>query len=316
MEYINGNEDRRHFIIAKQGRDIYIREVEAGSCSFTLTREEAWKRAQTLRVADRPKAKVKGSRLIFTDLTMNQTEVAWPEAKEENSPSGVDITEDSCDTTPMTNSTIPTHVLARMGAEQISGMEMDRDTGKFDRPLNRPTPAAAPVASKPTDKQVALFNKLCTEIQGQPYTAGFGANVDRKAASAAIDAAIKLAKESKPAFKDQPNLTPTPQVDVPAGRYAVTDNEGTLRFFKLDRPTEGRWAGYTFLKMMASDETYPVRDRAKRDRIIAKIAQDPQEAMLTYGREIGACGHCGRTLTDEQSRAAGIGPVCAGNLGW
>lgn len=34
------------------------------------------------------------------------------------------------------------------------------------------------------------------------------------------------------------------------------------------------------------------------------------EAMLRYGRLIGACGHCGRTLTNQESRDAGIGPVC------
>jgi uncharacterized protein DUF6011 len=33
--------------------------------------------------------------------------------------------------------------------------------------------------------------------------------------------------------------------------------------------------------------------------------------MVRYGQELGECGHCGRTLTDEASRAAGIGPVCA-----
>jgi len=29
-----------------------------------------------------------------------------------------------------------------------------------------------------------------------------------------------------------------------------------------------------------------------------------------YGTELGECGVCGRTLTDEKSRAYGIGPVC------
>lgn len=276
MEYINGNDDRRHFIVAKQGRDVFVREVEKGSCSFTLTREQAWTRAQSLRVFENCKKKTIGSRLIFTALDMTQTDLPWPEAKEENSDSGVDIMEDTCNTTPM------------------------------------PSTTANFVA--PTEKQIALFNKLCTELQDAPYTAGFAATVDRKAASAAIDAAIKATQEAKRA-QTQP-IQPLVAPDVPAGRYAVTDNEGTLRFFKLDRPTEGRWAGYTFLKMMASDEAYPVRDRTKRDRILSKIAQDPREAMLTYGREIGACGHCGRTLTDENSRNAGIGPVCAGRMGW
>lgn len=34
------------------------------------------------------------------------------------------------------------------------------------------------------------------------------------------------------------------------------------------------------------------------------------------GRELGHCGVCGRTLTDEESRARGIGPICAENNGW
>ncbi len=35
------------------------------------------------------------------------------------------------------------------------------------------------------------------------------------------------------------------------------------------------------------------------------------DAMVRYGREIGSCGHCGRTLTKKSSRDAGIGPKCA-----
>lgn len=46
------------------------------------------------------------------------------------------------------------------------------------------------------------------------------------------------------------------------------------------------------------------------------IAADPKAAMLRYGRELGECGHCGRTLTNDESRARGIGPVCARGKGW
>ncbi len=41
------------------------------------------------------------------------------------------------------------------------------------------------------------------------------------------------------------------------------------------------------------------------------IAKDPDEAMLNFGRKIGRCGHCGRVLTNQASREAGIGPVCS-----
>lgn len=103
--------------------------------------------------------------------------------------------------------------------------------------------------------------------------------------------------------------------DVPAGRYAI-EVEGKLAFFKVDVPgPDSRWHGWVFVKQVAGDEQYPVKG-ARRATVLAGIAADPREAMLRYGREIGSCGHCGRTLTDEASREAGIGPVCAGKVGF
>lgn len=103
--------------------------------------------------------------------------------------------------------------------------------------------------------------------------------------------------------------------DVPAGRYAI-EEDGVLKFFRVDRPTEGHWAGWVFLKIQASDDLHRVRDRDRCERIYKAIAHDPRAASIRYGREIGACGICGRTLTDPDSIAAGIGPVCAGKAGW
>jgi len=89
-----------------------------------------------------------------------------------------------------------------------------------------------------------------------------------------------------------------------------------LKFYKVDRPTEGRWAGRIFLSVQASDELHAVRDRVRRDGILTEIEKDPKEAMLRYGREIGSCGHCGRTLTNEESRRYGIGPICRAKMDW
>ena len=101
---------------------------------------------------------------------------------------------------------------------------------------------------------------------------------------------------------------------VPAGRYAV-DVDGKLGFFKVDRPTEGRWQGYTFVTQQVSDAEYPVRG-GRKNLVLAAVAASPQAASVRYGREIGKCGVCGRTLTNEESRAAGIGPICRGELDW
>lgn len=54
-----------------------------------------------------------------------------------------------------------------------------------------------------------------------------------------------------------------------------------------------------------------VRDPQRMIDIAKRIQEaGPYEAMIRYGQEIGACGHCGRDLTNEESRAAGIGPIC------
>jgi hypothetical protein len=108
---------------------------------------------------------------------------------------------------------------------------------------------------------------------------------------------------------------------VPAGRYALElpghpDDRPSIRFYKVDRPTEGRWAGFVFLKVQAGDDEHPIKARDEKARILAAIGADIKGAMLRYGREIGACGHCGRTLTNDDSRARGIGPVCIGKMGW
>lgn len=105
--------------------------------------------------------------------------------------------------------------------------------------------------------------------------------------------------------------------DVPAGRYAVLNDEGVLRFYTVDRPTEGRWAGYVFVSVWASDERHPVKGYAARNAILNKIKEaGVQEAAERFGREIGQCSICGRTLTDETSRSIGIGPVCREKTGW
>lgn len=47
------------------------------------------------------------------------------------------------------------------------------------------------------------------------------------------------------------------------------------------------------------------------NRLASLSPLEQVEAMSLYGREIGSCGRCGRHLTDEASRARGLGPECA-----
>lgn len=50
--------------------------------------------------------------------------------------------------------------------------------------------------------------------------------------------------------------------------------------------------------------------RGEHEEVLQKIMEDPREASVLFGRKIGKCGICGKTLTDDLSLAHGIGPEC------
>lgn len=110
---------------------------------------------------------------------------------------------------------------------------------------------------------------------------------------------------------------------VPAGHFAVKMDD-RWRFYRIDKPTEGRWAGYTFVKVQASDDYWPVKGQQKLLDVLGKIAEDPRAAAIRYGKEIGRCAICNRTLTNDDtpgpdgltSIERGIGPICASKMGW
>jgi hypothetical protein len=72
-----------------------------------------------------------------------------------------------------------------------------------------------------------------------------------------------------------------------------------------------RWS----VKRYESD-TLVSMPRSQQYDILDRIAADPVGAAERYGLEIGKCGICHRTLTNDISRARGIGPVCAERWGW
>lgn len=98
-----------------------------------------------------------------------------------------------------------------------------------------------------------------------------------------------------------------PLVNVEAGRYALTVLEGAVNFYVVNK--RGR------VSVQASDELHRLRGEAASS-VLEEISKDPKAASLLYGAKLGHCGVCGRTLTDEESRAAGIGPVCRAKKGW
>ncbi|NKS56272.1 hypothetical protein GS504_01415 [Rhodococcus hoagii] len=101
---------------------------------------------------------------------------------------------------------------------------------------------------------------------------------------------------------------------VLAGHYALREDDGSVKFFRVDRPDSGKWAGYTFAWVQAGDNYHRVKGAAARKAVLARIAADPRAALALYGREVGACGLCSKTLTNDESREFGIGPDCRKKL--
>ena len=54
---------------------------------------------------------------------------------------------------------------------------------------------------------------------------------------------------------------------------------------------------------------------ATKARVIA-VASDPHNAAKAYGAKTGSCSCCGRELTNGESIALGIGPICRDKFGW
>lgn len=105
-----------------------------------------------------------------------------------------------------------------------------------------------------------------------------------------------------------------PYNDIPTARYALVDakDANTIHFYHVTHK-EYNGRDFIYVDERASDTRWPVKAWPRKKAILDAIrAAGPREAALLFGREIGACCRCGRSLTDADSRAAGIGPDCAG----
>lgn len=51
-------------------------------------------------------------------------------------------------------------------------------------------------------------------------------------------------------------------------------------------------------------------------KLLAEVEVDPKEAAVAYGRATGRCSVCGRELTDPESIARAIGPICLETFSW
>lgn len=156
-----------------------------------------------------------------------------------------------------------------------------------------------------------IENRVMTDEARAEARTRIDAGLSKRQASKWIERALALPKATSKFAHLKESLP-----DVPEGRYAI-DIDDTVKFYRLDRPTTGRWAGFVFLKVQASDDFHPIKNTETKKKVLQAIMDaGPAEAARRYGIELGHCGVCGRTLTDEVSRAYGIGPICRERTGW
>lgn len=168
---------------------------------------------------------------------------------------------------------------------------------------------------RPTRSQAVTGVRPATDAQ-QSFIADLrrqrGLDAERFAGNTREASAEITRLKALPKAKQAEDFRAFPEVD--SGRYAV-EVSGVLKFYKVSvRDYNGR--KMTFVDVQASDELHAVTNFKARTDILRAIALDPRAALTRYGMELGSCGHCGRTLTDAESRARGIGPICITKLGW
>jgi hypothetical protein len=139
------------------------------------------------------------------------------------------------------------------------------------------------------------------------WTAG---TFDVDTAAGVIRGLLRTTEQLDLAARIPEQTAPAAPVTVPTGRYAVrtnTDDEH-YAFYRV-------WRGEHFTKvyLLASDSETALPGPTAVS-VLRKIELDVKEAACAYGREIGVCGMCNRTLTNPESIAAGIGPICSQRL--
>ena len=114
---------------------------------------------------------------------------------------------------------------------------------------------------------------------------------------------------------------------IPGAHYAIPHPDtGQLDFFEVKRPKSGKWAGYTFVSRLVGapgDYTRYRLSATQQETLSRLLLADtittddsrelagPEAGAYRYAREHRVCAVCNAALTDPESRARGLGPVCA-----
>jgi hypothetical protein len=184
-----------------------------------------------------------------------------------------------------------------------------------------------PVA--PTEPQVKFMNDLLTQLAElasaeavaalrQSYRDMYTTRaLTKERASQEIEKLLDLVRIGREHAAKMGRMVPAQQAMadgpialVPAGRYAFTGKEGQTIFVHVVKFESGAF----IVNQQVSDDVTRMPRTVARAALQKIVDAGIEESSTRYGRELGICGVCGRTLTNEDSRQLGIGPVCRAKL--
>lgn len=144
-----------------------------------------------------------------------------------------------------------------------------------------------------TERQFAAAERLANQAN-QPKAAAMEVSIE------AIEVAFKKAKGTGLKY---PKLRLGGFMFSPAPEHGK--NAGAI-YVKQDG---------TYLGKIMGGKLFAYTDEATKAEIV-KVAQQPHESAVAYGKMFGACAVCNRALSDSESVERGIGPICAEKFGW
>lgn len=148
---------------------------------------------------------------------------------------------------------------------------------------------AAPVRKATEGQLTYLADLLATRVHQHTITDVAALSFDR------ASALITELREAPRAAKA------TPAHGIAEGRYAYQPEGAQAMFLRVSR------TGRVYSQAGPAEHPY----RGQDTDALRWIAANQRDAAALYGKLLGVCGMCGRELTDEESRARGLGPVCA-----
>lgn len=163
----------------------------------------------------------------------------------------------------------------------------------------------APVIRMATEKQISYLRDLLRDRdwEGDAEVETVNELQDGEISFAAASAAIDRLMGYRRRARGQ-----APTHGIREGRYAYTvDGGATADHYRVTR--DGR------IKVWSAGGEWPYTGKGLNEAL-TWIKNNPREAAALFGQLTSTCGRCGRDLSDDESRALGLGPVCAGKSDW